>query len=83
MYWNPEVIWLCSVEPLWLTLTWDVLKWNDTDGKTAVKRININMRCIEILNFLIVVVRTLEININMRCIEMQAQRILDNPLASD
>ena len=21
----------------WLTLTWDVLKWNDTDGKTAIK----------------------------------------------
>ena len=43
------------------------------DGSVAQpvrSKININMRCIEILNFLEIVIFLLWININMRCIEI-------------
>ncbi len=33
-----------------LTLTWDVLKYDDNDDSVIVVPININMRCIEILS---------------------------------
>ena len=53
-----------------LTLTWDVLKSKDLATLTQGKKININMRCIEMLFFEGHSPTTTAININMRCIEM-------------
>ncbi len=45
--------------------------------------ININMRCIEICPMRTYIMCHNSININMRCIEIQAERLLQNPLATD
>ena len=39
------------------------------------------MRCIEIGNIGVTTATAMMININMRCIEIEAERLLDNPLA--
>ena len=58
------------VSSAWLTLTWDVLKFEFPKVKLVIMVININMRCIEILdsNYSTLICTT--ININMRCIEI-------------
>ena len=48
MYWN-KVVCLWQVDFVRLTLTWDVLKYADIDPSKMTPRININMRCIEIV----------------------------------
>ena len=69
MYWNC-ILWLYSFFQRWLTLTWDVLKYEMTKGKEVTVEININMRCIEIqIQWWQKKTRNL-ININMRCIEI-------------
>ena len=43
--------WLCWYSWFWwrLTLTWDVLKYMNTCSSACLARININMRCIEMI----------------------------------
>ena len=62
----------CSVMHIWLrlTLTWDVLKFISNRLINRVIEININMRCIEIVNGSKRRCYKHMININMRCIEM-------------
>ena len=55
---------------IWLTLTWDVLKCESIITKIFRIRININMRCIEIVNAEEKETSYAMININMRCIEI-------------
>ena len=56
---------------LWLTLTWDVLKWSIRWRYwECAERININMRCIEIGWRHCSWHNRMQININMRCIEI-------------
>ena len=53
-----------------LTLTWDVLKCVCADMCRGWHKININMRCIEILVTTPFICFHFAININMRCIEI-------------
>ena len=55
---------------LWLTLTWDVLKLAFQLDKLLAMKININMRCIEMLEEIEESEHVTLININMRCIEI-------------
>ena len=48
MYWNFSGVQYMEHQKR-LTLTWDVLKYADIDPSKMTPRININMRCIEIV----------------------------------
>ena len=47
MYWNEDIDLSVKDEVLWLTLTWDVLKYSFSFASASSLVININMRCIE------------------------------------
>ena len=49
MYWNSGVMFKGIIKKFWLTLTWDVLKYDFSTNSAVMITININMRCIEML----------------------------------
>ena len=53
MYWNTKRGLKVKVQK-WLTLTWDVLKCNESRKDLSAILININMRCIEMKQLLMI-----------------------------
>ena len=70
MYWNTLILPQSTEIQLRLTLTWDVLKFVHCCCFAVLKKININMRCIEMLKKYAQHAKIGRININMRCIEI-------------
>ena len=69
MYWNTGSVQAYN-HNAWLTLTWDVLKYQVLCHLAWLILININMRCIEMTIYDPYDLECSLININMRCIEM-------------
>ena len=69
MYWN-KVIGLVLDKAGWLTLTWDVLKWDQREAAmTNFKRLTLTWDVLKYRTYLCDILGK-SININMRCIEI-------------